>query len=124
MDFNSIGSNIKKYRLARGLRQEDLAEKAGVSPNYIGLIERGQKVPALDTFIVILNVLEASADIVLAEVLKNGYKVKNSLLNEPMSKMSEENRNQAGVVAHAFNSSTWEAEADGFLSLRPAWYTK
>ena len=102
MDFNSIGSNIKKYRLARGLRQEDLAEKAGVSPNYIGLIERGQKVPALDTFIVILNVLEASADIVLAEVLKNGYKVKNSLLNEPMSKMSEENRKRVYAIIETF----------------------
>jgi hypothetical protein len=29
-----------------------------------------------------------------------------------------------GVVAHAFNPSTWEAEAGGFLSLRPAWSTK
>jgi hypothetical protein len=25
------------------------------------------------------------------------------------------------VVVHAFNPSTWEAEAGGFLSLRPAW---
>jgi hypothetical protein len=28
------------------------------------------------------------------------------------------------VVAHAFNPSTWEAEADGFLSSRPAWSTE
>jgi hypothetical protein len=28
------------------------------------------------------------------------------------------------VVAHAFNPSTWEAEAGGFLSSRPAWSTK
>jgi hypothetical protein len=28
-----------------------------------------------------------------------------------------------GVVAHAFDPSTWEAEAGGFLSLRPAWST-
>jgi hypothetical protein len=27
-------------------------------------------------------------------------------------------------VAHAFNPSTWEAEADGFLSSRPAWSTE
>jgi hypothetical protein len=27
---------------------------------------------------------------------------------------------QLGVVSHAFNPSTWEAEAGGFLSLRPA----
>jgi hypothetical protein len=28
------------------------------------------------------------------------------------------------VVAYAFNSSTWEAEADVFLSSRPAWSTE
>ena len=29
-----------------------------------------------------------------------------------------------GVVVHAFDPSTWEAEAGGFLSSRPAWSTK
>ena len=28
------------------------------------------------------------------------------------------------MVAHAFNPSTWEAEAGGFLSSRPAWSTE
>jgi hypothetical protein len=28
------------------------------------------------------------------------------------------------VVVHAFNPSIWEAEAGGFLSLRPAWSTE
>jgi hypothetical protein len=27
-------------------------------------------------------------------------------------------------MVHAFNPSTWEAEAGGFLSSRPAWSTK
>jgi major histocompatibility complex class I len=34
------------------------------------------------------------------------------------------NGSSQAVVAHAFNPSTWEAEAGGFLSLRPAWSTK
>jgi hypothetical protein len=35
-------------------------------------------------------------------------------------------KNQWGqaVVAHAFNPNTWEAEAGGFLSSRPAWSTE
>jgi hypothetical protein len=37
---------------------------------------------------------------------------------------SLKNKIKPGVVAHAFNPSTWEAEAGGFLSLRPAWSTK
>jgi hypothetical protein len=29
-----------------------------------------------------------------------------------------------GVVAHPFNPKTWEAEASGFLSLKPSWSTE
>jgi hypothetical protein len=29
-----------------------------------------------------------------------------------------------GMVAHAFNPSTWEAKAGRFLSSRPAWSTE
>jgi hypothetical protein len=32
--------------------------------------------------------------------------------------------NKLSVMAHVFNPSTWEAEAGGFLSLRPAWSIK
>jgi hypothetical protein len=31
---------------------------------------------------------------------------------------------KSGMVAHTFNPSTWEAEAGGFLSSRPAWSTE
>jgi hypothetical protein len=34
------------------------------------------------------------------------------------------NKTRQGVLAHAFNPSTQEAEAGGFLSSRPAWSTK
>ena len=33
-------------------------------------------------------------------------------------------RNGQVVVVHTFNSSTWEAEAGGFLSSRLAWSTE
>jgi hypothetical protein len=36
----------------------------------------------------------------------------------------EKDRIGRAVVVHAFNPSTWEAEAGGFLSSRPAWSTK
>jgi hypothetical protein len=31
---------------------------------------------------------------------------------------------EKAVVVHAFNPSTWGAEAGGFMSSRPAWSTK
>jgi transcriptional regulator with XRE-family HTH domain len=48
---------VKKYRLARRLSQEALAEKADVHPTYIGLLERGQRTPGIDVAERIANAL-------------------------------------------------------------------
>jgi hypothetical protein len=37
---------------------------------------------------------------------------------------ASKNKKRRAVVAHAFNPSTWEAEAGGFLSAKPAWSTE
>lgn len=94
MKLDTIGKNIRKFREAKKMRQEDLAEKAELTTNYIGMIERGEKIPALDTFIKILNALGVSADMVLSDVLDNGYTVKNSMLNEKLEKLVPEDRNK------------------------------
>lgn len=96
--YESIGKNIRKYRLEKKLRQEDLAERAGLSTNYIGMVERGEKIPALETFITILNILEVSADVILADVLVTGYTVKDSLLAEKMAKLSKDERERIYAV--------------------------
>lgn len=96
--YESIGKNLRKYRLEKKLRQEDLAERAGLSTNYIGMVERGEKIPSLETFITILNVLEISADMVLSDVLVKGYEVKNSMLAEKIGKLSREERERIYAV--------------------------
>ena len=88
VDRYSIGKNLRQCRLAKKMRQEDLAEKTNLSPNYIGMLERGEKLPALDTFIDILNALDASADVVLADVLNARYDIKTSLISEKVQKLS------------------------------------
>lgn len=99
--LDSIGQNIRKYRKARQLRQEDLAELAGLSPNYIGLIERGEKSPSLEAFIAILNALDISADMVMSDVLKVGYTVKASMLNEKLQTLSKDERDRIFDVISA-----------------------
>ena len=94
MKLATIGKNVRKYRLMKKLRQEDLAEKAGLTINYIGMVERGEKIPSLETFIKILNALGVSADMVLSEVLDTGYTVKNSMLNEKLEKLTPEDRDR------------------------------
>lgn len=94
MKLDTIGKNIRNFREIKKLHQEDLAEKTDLTTNYIGMIERGEKIPSLETFINILNSLGVSADMVLSDVLDNGYKVKDSLLNEKLEKLVPEDRNR------------------------------
>lgn len=94
MKLDSIGANIRQCRLSKNMRQEDLAEKANLSVTYIGMIERGEKTPSLETLITILNVMGVSADVVLCDVLEGGYTVKHSLLNEKLSQLCEADRNK------------------------------
>ena len=88
MQLDTIGKNIRKYR------QEDLAERARLTTNSIRMVERGEKIPSLETFIKILNALEVSADMILADVLDTGYTVKNSILNEKLAKLAPEDRSK------------------------------
>lgn len=39
---------IRSRRMAAGLSQEALAEKAGVHPTYLSMVERGIRNPTLD----------------------------------------------------------------------------
>ena len=98
MQYNSIGTNIRKFRTEKNLRQEDLAERAGLSANYIGTVERGEKIPSLESFISIVNALGVSADMVLHDVLETGYEVKSSLLNDKLRNLSKHDREKIFAV--------------------------
>lgn len=53
-----IGIRIKELRRKRGLSQEQLSEKAEITPNYLSRVERGTENPTLDMFIRLANALE------------------------------------------------------------------
>ena len=87
-----IGSKIQSLRKAKGYTQLKFAEMTGLSANYISDIERGKSSTRLDKLVVIMNVLECSADDLFSEVLNCGYKVKSSRLSERMEFLSPEKR--------------------------------
>ena len=58
------------------------------------MVERGEKIPSLETFIKIVNALGVSSDMILTDVLETGYTVKNSMLNEKLEKLVPEDRNR------------------------------
>lgn len=98
MDWSSIGRNIRYYRLEQDLRQEDLAEAIGLTGNYIGMVERGEKIPSLETLVAILNTLHISADMVLTDVVDTGYTVKQSMLAERIGRLPAAERERIYAV--------------------------
>jgi transcriptional regulator with XRE-family HTH domain len=94
MDFSCVGKRIREARIQRSWKQDKLAEKTGLSAAYIGMIERGEKIPKLETFIRIINTLEISADIVLQDVLVSGYKVRMSTYFDKMEKLPRQKKDQ------------------------------
>ena len=101
MNTTSIGKRIRKYRKNKGWSQEKFAEKIGLSVTYTGRIERGEKVPKLETFITIANTLGVSADLLLADVLETGYDVKSSTMTEEIAKLSPNERERIYKVIGA-----------------------
>jgi transcriptional regulator with XRE-family HTH domain len=52
-----VGPNVKAARIRKSLSQEELAAKASLSVSYISMLERGQRVPPLDTLEVLARAL-------------------------------------------------------------------
>ena len=61
-----IATNIRKYRLAKNLSQEMLAGMSGLHPNYISLVERGQR----QITVVSLEKIANALNIVLTNLLE------------------------------------------------------
>jgi len=53
----SFGAVIKRRREALGLTLEQLAERARLSPNYVGTIEKGTRDPSLSTVLALAKAL-------------------------------------------------------------------
>lgn len=52
-----LGRNIYKLRKRRDMTQEKLAEEVGITLNYLGIIEIGNKMPSMKVLIKISEVL-------------------------------------------------------------------
>ena len=101
MEIATIGANIKKYRTEKGIKQSELAGKTGVSANYIGIIERGDKAPSLAMLVDIANTLGVTADMLLHGVLNDNYKIKGSLLLDRINELPKKDQDRIFAVIEA-----------------------
>jgi transcriptional regulator with XRE-family HTH domain len=63
----TFGKVIRKHRLALKFSQEALAEKADLHPTYIGLVERGMRIPGLGAASRIARALGKQLSEIIAE---------------------------------------------------------
>lgn len=86
LDLKEIGARIRSERERYGLTREEIAEIIGLSPFFIGQIERGERRMSMDTLYKISDSLNLSLDfllrgynfymenIIVEEVLESEYK--------------------------------------------------
>ncbi len=95
LNFKNIGGKIRLERENLNLTREKFAELLGLSPYYIGQIERGERKMSVETLVNISKILHVSIDYLLDNSCKidNKYVVSESFdqykLNENDDELKE-----------------------------------
>lgn len=78
--YDLIGARIKLYREDKGLSQEELGERIGISNRHLSKVETGAKNPSLELVLNIANALKITVDDLLTDYLTNADEKQNSEL--------------------------------------------
>lgn len=106
MNQKAIGRRIKAARENKRLTQEQLAELVDLSPMHVSVIERGVKLPKLETLINIANVLDVSADVLLQDVVNNQTKLCASEASELIKQLPRDDQRRVLAALRSFVEST------------------
>jgi transcriptional regulator with XRE-family HTH domain len=69
-----FGPHLRELRLARGLTQTELAERADTNTMFISKLERGVTTPTIGTLLRLANALECGV-VELVEVFDRGRRI-------------------------------------------------
>lgn len=87
VDSRLFGENLKRVRLASNCTQRQLAEKVGVTSNYISLLENGERIPSVDLLEAIGKELGVPSSVLL--VLGTNREDTGSPLDKLISSMQQ-----------------------------------
>jgi len=69
IDYKALGLQIRYHRHLKKLTQAQLAEKADISVQFMGNLERGVSIPSLETIVTLSYELDVSIDQLLCDSL-------------------------------------------------------
>ena len=75
LDYKALGQRIRRARQNKKMTQDKLAEACGLSTAHIGHIERGTRIPSVDTLFHIAYVLDVSVDHLLLDSAQAPHQV-------------------------------------------------
>ena len=108
MDYFEIGQRIRKIRKARGLSQEQLAEKIGISTTHMSHIETANTKLSLPVFVEIAKVLEVQTDALLFDVPNDSV---NISIMEIAAVLEKCNGKQARIIAEIIKAAKQSFDA-------------
>lgn len=66
IDYVALGQTVRALRRKRGMSQEVLAERCGISLSFLGHIERGSRKMSLETLAALAQALQVTPNVLLA----------------------------------------------------------
>ena len=88
----NFGKILRDFRIKKGMTQEQLSEKLGISLKYISRIENGNNGVKTQTLINYMNILGITPNTLYASFIDNQEIVKNMKICEKLSTLSEEKK--------------------------------
>lgn len=102
MDYYKIGQQIRKLRKARGLSQEELAERIDISVTHMSHIETGNTKLSLPVFLGIAAALEVSTEDLLGEPQ---YMTSSRYFSEISGVLEQCSAKEAKIIAEIVKSA-------------------
>ena len=68
-DASRFGAIIRRLRDQRGWTRQKLAQRAGLSAQYLGIVEQGGNVPSLTTVLELIEVLGGDIGEIMRELM-------------------------------------------------------
>ena len=102
MEKPIMGDRVKDLRKKKRLTQEQFAEKIGVSVQYVSEIERGISMPSMQVFVKILEVLDASADYLLRDMVSSGNLYGDKQIATKLERLAPNQRRTLMAIIDAY----------------------
>ena len=124
----TIGSRIKSLRIAKGMTQEKLAERLGISSQAVSKWERGITYPDIAYIPELTQVLNVSADALLG-IESNGHNSESAPYDEAYALWQMGSRNEdlywlareaVAAYPHRFDYTYWLASVEFWLAVEEA----